>query len=105
MKKTVRMIKKILLFPLLIGGLGVVLIVPRSCANTTAGPAGGPKDTLPPKLLVTVPDVNQVDVNPNTKKIELQFGRIRKIARTQRTHPPFLPRKKRDRLFAQKEEV
>lgn len=79
MKETARVIKKIMLFPLLIGSLGIVLIIPRSCANTTAGPSGGPKDTLPPKLLVTIPDVNQVDVNPNTKKIELQFDEYVKL--------------------------
>lgn len=47
--------------------LGILPLALGSCANTTAGPSGGDKDTIPPVLLTTVPDVNQVNVSTQIK--------------------------------------
>lgn len=55
------------------------LLIPHSCANTSAAPAGGPKDTIPPLLIATLPDVNQVQVSTSLKKVELQFNEYVKI--------------------------
>ena len=55
------------------------LILPQSCANTTASPAGGPQDTIPPLLVATIPDVNQTNVSTSLKRIELQFNEYVKI--------------------------
>lgn len=53
--------------------------LPQGCANTTAAPAGGPKDTIPPLLTATIPDVNQANVPVTLKRIELQFNEYVKI--------------------------
>ena len=42
------------------------------CANTQAGPSGGPKDTIPPVLLKTTPEINTTQFAG--KKIELTFN-------------------------------
>lgn len=57
----------------------ISLILPNGCANTTAAPAGGPKDTIPPLLTATIPDVYQINVPVSLKKIELQFNEYVKI--------------------------
>ncbi|HNZ46507.1 MAG TPA: Ig-like domain-containing protein [Bacteroidales bacterium] len=55
------------------------LLTPQSCANTTAAPAGGPKDTIPPVLIATLPDINQTHVSTSLKKVELRFNEYVKI--------------------------
>jgi hypothetical protein len=59
--------------------LGILPLALGSCANTTAGPSGGDKDTIPPVLLTTVPDVNQVNVSTQIKRVELQFDEYVKL--------------------------
>ena len=55
------------------------LLIPHGCANTSAAPAGGPKDTIPPLLIATIPDINQKQVSTSLKKVELQFNEYVKI--------------------------
>ena len=46
----------------------------HSCANTTAAPSGGPKDSIPPVLLSVVPKANSVNVSPIEAKVSLTFN-------------------------------
>jgi hypothetical protein len=55
------------------------LVLPQSCANTTAAPAGGPVDSIPPLLTATIPDVNQTRVSTTLKRVELQFNEYVKL--------------------------
>lgn len=45
-----------------------------SCANTKAPPSGGPKDTIPPRVVATVPDSNAVYVPRTKTQITLTFN-------------------------------
>ena len=46
-----------------------------SCANTHGSPTGGPKDTIPPIVLATVPDSNSTNVPRDVKSsITLTFN-------------------------------
>ena len=49
-----------------------MLFVP-SCANTTAPPSGGEKDTLAPVLLKVDPDSNKINFPLSGQKIEMKF--------------------------------
>lgn len=51
---------------------GLTLFLP-SCANTTAPPSGGVKDTLAPVLLKVEPDSNKINFPLRGQKIELKF--------------------------------
>ncbi len=54
--------------------IGIVIkFILFSCANTTAPPMGGPKDTIPPLLLKTFPDSGTVKFPVRGGRIELQF--------------------------------
>ncbi|MFA6651546.1 MAG: Ig-like domain-containing protein [Bacteroidales bacterium] len=55
------------------------LVLPQSCANTTAAPAGGPVDSIPPLLTATIPDVNQSRISTTLKRVELQFNEYVKL--------------------------
>lgn len=46
----------------------------HSCANTTAAPSGGPKDSIPPVLLSVVPKANSVNVSPIEATVSLTFN-------------------------------
>lgn len=52
--------------------LGAALLAP-SCANTTAAPSGGPKDTIPPVLKETVPLPNTTNFSIYPKKNSIVF--------------------------------
>jgi len=45
----------------------------HSCANTSAPPSGGPKDTLSPVLLKVLPDSNKTNFPRSGGKVELRF--------------------------------
>lgn len=49
------------------------MVFSKSCANTSAPPEGGPKDTLPPKLLATMPLMNSVHHPLDTKHSQVTF--------------------------------
>lgn len=67
-------IKKLVLKAILLTSvLAVVLLMQYSCANTTAPPMGGIKDTIPPVLLKVLPDSGAVDFPLKEGKIELRF--------------------------------
>lgn len=53
------------------GVAALLCLLPAGCANRGIGPQGGPKDTIPPRLLKEVP-LNQ-STHFNSKKIELTF--------------------------------
>lgn len=53
--------------------LVVCPLISRSCANTTTPPSGGPKDTIPPVLLETVPGLNSIHHPRDIKKSEVTF--------------------------------
>ena len=61
---------------LLIFCIGCYIFMP-SCANTTTPPSGGPKDTLPPVLVRTIPVHNSV--NYSGKRIEIRFNEYIKL--------------------------
>ena len=63
-QKLVRMLKR-----LLIGFVALVLI---GCANRGVGPQGGPKDSIPPEALRSVPDNGTV--NFTGRRIEIVFN-------------------------------
>lgn len=68
-----RMNKKLSKFlPLIPAALVLgAMMFPSGCANTTTPPTGGPKDTIPPVLLKTVPLPGTVNVP--THKTQLKF--------------------------------
>lgn len=45
-----------------------------SCANTTGAPSGGPRDTIPPVILASVPDSNAIKVPVSKTSITLTFN-------------------------------
>ncbi len=68
------------LYGLLASALFVVLLsLPGGCANTSAAPAGGPIDSIPPTLTATFPDINATRVNTTLKRAELQFDEYVKL--------------------------
>lgn len=70
------MIRKSILLLVWLSLFGATLFSP-SCANTTAPPSGGRKDTIPPVLIRTNPPENSV--NFKGKSIELRFDEFPKI--------------------------
>lgn len=58
---------------LAIAGILACLVFSKSCANTTAPPEGGPKDTIPPKLLSTLPSMNSVNHPLDAKRSAVTF--------------------------------
>ncbi|MGM9748782.1 MAG: Ig-like domain-containing protein [Candidatus Cryptobacteroides sp.] len=70
-------IKKIIssCFPAIPVGLVLgSIIFSHSCANTTTGPSGGPKDTIPPVLVKITPSPNSVFVPVSKTKVEFTFN-------------------------------
>lgn len=59
--------RNILIRSLIIISIFASIIFSKSCANTSAGPQGGPKDTLPPILTEMIPVYNAVN-HPTDKK-------------------------------------
>ncbi|MGN1211619.1 MAG: Ig-like domain-containing protein [Candidatus Cryptobacteroides sp.] len=53
--------------------LGSILFS-HSCANTTTGPSGGPKDTIPPVITKITPAPNSVFVPVSKTKVEFTFN-------------------------------
>ncbi|MDD3033262.1 MAG: Ig-like domain-containing protein [Bacteroidales bacterium] len=51
-----------------------VIAAAHSCANTSAPPSGGPKDTLSPVLLKVLPDSNKTNFPRKGGKVELRFN-------------------------------
>ncbi|PKP43415.1 MAG: hypothetical protein CVT93_00480 [Bacteroidetes bacterium HGW-Bacteroidetes-10] len=60
--------------PYILVYLLTAVIVSQSCANTTAPPSGGLKDTLAPVLVKVSPDSNSVNFPREKGKIELRFN-------------------------------
>ena len=53
--------------------LGILFLV-HSCANRGAGPTGGPKDSIPPKVVKSFPSVGSL--NFNKKQIQIFFDEM-----------------------------
>ncbi len=51
----------------------IILFGLHSCANTSTPPSGGPKDTIPPKILKVTPDSNHVNFPIKDGVVELKF--------------------------------
>jgi len=70
-----RMNKKLSKFLPLIPAVLVLgaMMFPSGCANTTTPPSGGPKDTIPPVLLKTVPLPGTVNVPVHKTQIKFTF--------------------------------
>ncbi len=49
------------------------MILPKSCANTSAAPEGGPKDTIPPVLVMTYPLQNSINHPLEKRKSSIAF--------------------------------
>ncbi len=49
----------------------VFVVQPYACANRGPGPQGGPKDTIPPRMLKATPSENALNFTKN--KIEIEF--------------------------------
>lgn len=45
-----------------------------SCANTKGAPTGGPKDTVPPRIVAVYPDSNALNVNRKNTEIKITFN-------------------------------
>jgi hypothetical protein len=69
-------IKEILPYVLFSASVGAFLFSP-SCSNTGTPPSGGPKDTIPPLLVRTIPIYNAV--NFSGKRIEIKFNEYIKL--------------------------
>ena len=50
------------------------MLFSHSCANTTQAPTGGPKDTIPPVIVNTVPLSGAVNVPVHKTKLEIEFN-------------------------------
>ena len=61
------MIKKHICTILLAAFAAFYCLYNSSCANTHGSPTGGPKDTIPPVIVATVPDSNATMVSTDTK--------------------------------------
>jgi hypothetical protein len=46
----------------------------HSCANTTTPPSGGPKDTIPPLITETYPQLGQTNIPTHKTKLEIKFN-------------------------------
>ncbi|MDD4058092.1 MAG: Ig-like domain-containing protein [Bacteroidales bacterium] len=57
---------------IIVSFIGLIGFLP-SCANTTAPPSGGEKDTLAPILLKVDPDSNKVNFPLRGQKVEMKF--------------------------------
>ncbi len=57
----------------------LILVDANSCANTTAAPTGGDKDTLPPVLLGTVPLQNALNFPLTGGTVELKFNEYTQV--------------------------
>ena len=75
MKKKIHIVLNIL-FCLL---FAASLYLPAGCANTSAAPSGGSKDSIPPILLETFPEVNATRVDTSIKRVELIFNEYVKL--------------------------
>ncbi|MCK9304533.1 MAG: Ig-like domain-containing protein [Bacteroidales bacterium] len=51
----------------------IVIFGTGSCANTSAPPSGGPRDTIPPVLIKVIPDSNVVAFPLQKGSVELKF--------------------------------
>lgn len=58
---------------LFIASLVFYIFHTSSCANTHGAPTGGPKDTIPPVVLATLPDSNAVNVPRSNTTVTLTF--------------------------------
>ena len=52
----------------------LLVLMSHSCANRGVGPQGGPKDTIPPQILKSVPENGTL--NFNKQKIEILLDEI-----------------------------
>ncbi len=57
----------------------VSLALPSGCANTTAPPSGGDKDTIPPVLTKVFPLPGSVNVDPHKTKLRFTFNEYVKV--------------------------
>jgi hypothetical protein len=81
------------LFSIIICALTVALLTGR-CANVAQGPESGPKDSIPPVLLTTIPDY--LAVNQNPQRIKIVFNeylvQIKDASKSLTVSPPSLRR-------------
>jgi len=73
--------------------LATLILLTGRCANVSQGPGGGPKDTIPPVLLMTTPEYYAVYQNPS--KIVLRFNeyvQVKDAAKNVIVSPPSLRR-------------
>ena len=56
-----------------------VMMFPSGCANTTASPSGGPKDTIPPVIVKISPLPGEVNVPVHNTTIKFTFNEYVKI--------------------------
>ena len=76
----------------LVPAVALILLMGR-CANVAQGPGGGPKDTLPPVLLITVPAYYAVNQYPS--KVVLRFNeyvQVKDAAKNVVVSPPSIKR-------------
>lgn len=67
--------KKSTLIPIALSALIFVpMLFIHSCANTTQAPSGGPRDTIPPKVVAAFPDPGSVNVPLKGTRIVLTFN-------------------------------
>ncbi len=81
--------------------LGVALLIgayslhTSSCANTSGAPTGGPKDTIPPVIVATLPDSQATNVPCNKTEIILTFNEYIQLKEADKNILLSPPQKKR----------
>ncbi len=58
---------------MVVTGVFLFLLLPKSCANTSGSPEGGPKDSIPPVLVATYPLPNSTNHPTEKRKSHLYF--------------------------------
>lgn len=90
------MIKKHICTILLAAFAAFYCLYNSSCANTHGSPTGGPKDTIPPVIVATVPDSNATMVSTDTKSsITITFNEYIQLKDANRNILLSPPQKKR----------
>ena len=66
-----------------------------SCANTKGAPTGGPKDTIPPKVVAILPDSNALNVSQKNTEIKITFDEYIQLKEANKNILLSPPQKKR----------
>src|SRR5574344_2289225 len=89
------LIKKIIWPVCLFSLLALYSVHISSCANTKGAPTGGPKDTIPPKVVAIMPDSNALNVPRIKAEIKITFDEYIQLKEANKNILLSPPQKKR----------